>query len=779
MLSENLIFPAQKSGFIINKEEDIFILLSKSEEIPLQLNHTAWLIFCLCDGTLELQDIKKLVKQAYKDADLFEDIDQDINDTLESLIYAGVIETFNSPFKTPKLMLRVGFVNFWENFNKQDNWFLWMLSYKFNIILTNPDREETDIIFSSVFEEIDCIGHNIFATDAIKAIAAFGDEPSDLKKYDFIFSDNVKSKESESKHLYIPLWALYFDWINYKNSKEIFSPASENIILEEYRKYAPENIAEHFYNALFGEDFEKICEENKEAKIDISALNIKQNASVKTSDTPQQKKTEFILKKRDKKKLTIGMACYDEYDGVYFTVQAIRLYHSEVLKDIEILIIDNNPNGQCSESLISLSNSIKELHYIPFDDFTGTFVKDIIFREALSDYVLCVDSHVLIDPGSIKKLIDFLDANPKCYDFLHGPLVYDDLTSISTHFKPEWGGGMFGKWETDERGKDPKNEPFEIDMQGMGAFACRKDAWLGFNPKFKGFGGEEGYIHEKFRQAGRKTLLLPFLRWVHRFNRPAGIPYPNLWHDRIRNYYIGLTELGLDTKPIADHFIELLGAKTFAPIHSEIKREMANPFSCFDAIYCINLDAATIRWAEMQKRFKKLGIFDRVRRFSAIHTLESHHVGCALSHRAIIEKAEKYNFKNVLVFEDDAIFLDNILDLLKKSIKDLKTKSWNIFYLGGHRHGRRFKKAEGCKNLLYPCMDLTGTQAVAYNHTIYKKILKDAPSDIEEIKEWLKPYLGIDQYYIYLEGRYLSYPTLVSQPQLLEQEDEERRDDFF
>ena len=85
-------------------------------------------------------------------------------------------------------------------------------------------------------------------------------------------------------------------------------------------------------------------------------------------------------------------------------------------------------------------------------------------------------------------------------------------------------------------------------MQGMGLFACRKDAWPGFNPLFRGFGAEEGYIHEKVRQGGGRTLCLPFLRWMHRFNRPLGAPYPNIWEDRIRNYYIGWRELGLPTE---------------------------------------------------------------------------------------------------------------------------------------------------------------------------------------------------------------------------------------
>lgn len=120
---------------------------------------------------------------------------------------------------------------------------------------------------------------------------------------------------------------------------------------------------------------------------------------------------------------------------------------------------------------------------------------------------------------------------------------------------------MLGQWATDDRGRDPDAEPFEIPMQGLGVFAMKKDAWPGFNRHFKGFGGEEGYIHEKVRRRGGRTLCLPFLRWLHRFNRPQGVPYANVWADRIHNYVIGHRENGLDEEPIREHFATLIGKK--------------------------------------------------------------------------------------------------------------------------------------------------------------------------------------------------------------------------
>jgi hypothetical protein len=115
-----------------------------------------------------------------------------------------------------------------------------------------------------------------------------------------------------------------------------------------------------------------------------------------------------------------------------------------------------------------------------------------------------------------------------------------------------------GIWATDPRGHDPEGEPFELPMQGLGAFSCRGEAWLGFHPGFRGFGGEEEYLHEKYRQAGRRCLCLPWLRWVHRFGRPRGIPYPLTVEDKLRNYLLGHAELGLDPAPVLAHFANFL-----------------------------------------------------------------------------------------------------------------------------------------------------------------------------------------------------------------------------
>ena len=279
-----------------------------------------------------------------------------------------------------------------------------------------------------------------------------------------------------------------------------------------------------------------------------------------------------------KKLMTIGMATYDDYDGVYFTVQSIRMYHPEITDKTEILVIDNQPDGPAAQELKKLDKIVANYRYFPCGSHNSTAIRDFVFRQANADFVLCLDSHVMVQPGALKRLIDYFEAHPECQDLLQGPMFAERMNSLHTHFKPVWTTGMYGFWDSDGRADNANGPPFEIAMQGLGLFACRKAAWVGFNPRFRGFGGEEGYLHEKFRQRGGKALCLPFLRWLHRFARPGGVPYPINWHDRIFNYMVGIEELGLDSKPMRDHFLEHLGEESGLEILKQVDREIRSPF---------------------------------------------------------------------------------------------------------------------------------------------------------------------------------------------------------
>lgn len=153
-----------------------------------------------------------------------------------------------------------------------------------------------------------------------------------------------------------------------------------------------------------------------------------------------------------------------------------------------------------------------------------------------------------------------------------------------------------------------------------------------------------------------------------------------------------------------------------------------NPFDFFSEIYCINLDHRTDRWLQCQQEFEKLGILDRVQRFSAIKN-DDGRVGVIQSNLAIVKLAKQKKLENVLVFEDDVKFIHNAndtLDYLDKAIKQIKL-SWQLFYLGANTHTKLIKITP---NLIY-LKNAFAVHSMAYHKTIYDKFINYA----EEIKQ--------------------------------------------
>ena len=330
-------------------------------------------------------------------------------------------------------------------------------------------------------------------------------------------------------------------------------------------------------------------------------------------------------------RLTIGMATYNDFDGCYFTIQALRLYHAEKRlstepsfqesradrkidwSQIELVIVDNAPGSSHSQMLQGLAGNAN-IKYIPLTGPVGTSPsRNAVFREATGDFVLCMDSHVLLVPGAIEKLLTFIpDAGPHLYQ---APMLMDHLKGVCSHFNPEWRSEMYGTWGAAYQcpcgktnfsimargehaapfemplcqtrigacgdcgkqipspawagheqalqtlgfkvlGSSPESEPYEIPGQGLGLFGCRREAWLGFTPHATGFGGEELNIHELYRQKGHKCISLPFLTWLHKFGRPNGVPYPLQRYHKVRNYVLWHKQLGKPLDDIQNHFVD-------------------------------------------------------------------------------------------------------------------------------------------------------------------------------------------------------------------------------
>ncbi|MDP2834998.1 MAG: glycosyltransferase family 25 protein [Pseudomonadota bacterium] len=205
---------------------------------------------------------------------------------------------------------------------------------------------------------------------------------------------------------------------------------------------------------------------------------------------------------------------------------------------------------------------------------------------------------------------------------------------------------------------------------------------------------------------------------------------------------------------------------------SPVLPSSSDPFAYFERIWCINLQSADDRWRRMTARFERLGIGDRVERFPAVSTPGNHHVGCALSHRRIMAAARAAGAQRILVFEDDALFLDETRAYLAAAVDEMQDIAWDIFYLGGCVRATECPPIPGCRHLLLPRRQ-TYTHAVAYNAAFMDRVLAELPADLHDMLRWVDEHTAIDRYF----ERMLDHkpviitPVVASQPWLLPYED--------
>ena len=186
---------------------------------------------------------------------------------------------------------------------------------------------------------------------------------------------------------------------------------------------------------------------------------------------------------------------------------------------------------------------------------------------------------------------------------------------------------------------------------------------------------------------------------------------------------------------------------------------MKNVFSYFDKIYCINLNHRKDRWANCVDQFSKFNFNDRVERFDAIKynnpklsAKANGHIGCGLSHYNIIKEAKLKNYSNILVLEDDFIFLkepDEFNIKLKKSLDELPS-DWDLFYLGSNFvKGYDYEPTERYSDNLIKVNTGFCLHSVSYSSRGMDKILKSFKLNSElDILYFFEEYESIDWYLV-------------------------------
>lgn len=185
---------------------------------------------------------------------------------------------------------------------------------------------------------------------------------------------------------------------------------------------------------------------------------------------------------------------------------------------------------------------------------------------------------------------------------------------------------------------------------------------------------------------------------------------------------------------------------------------MNNPFDFFDKIFYINLDDRKDRNEKIINELSKYEI--KYERFSAVRLTDEESElmtqkgfplcervsdddpyhrdrikkvtlgqrSCLMSHLKLYKYAKENNLENILIFEDDSIFNDDVdvVDILNKSLKELQEKEWDMFFLGC----LPLSKLKKSGDYLYEVFHLATSHSYVVNKRCYDLLL-DFPFDKE------------------------------------------------
>src|ERR1035437_1062286 len=159
-------------------------------------------------------------------------------------------------------------------------------------------------------------------------------------------------------------------------------------------------------------------------------------------------------------KLSIGYPVFRDFDGLYFSACDIPLTHPEIIDDVEIIALDNDPDspsGKATKNWVEgwLANNLRARYVAELDAHGPAHAKNRCVEEATGDAVIVMDSHVRVARGKLQRLINFYD-NEYNQGLYSGPMVYDNnlvqvgngkpLTSHASHMDEVWRGENLGGW---------------------------------------------------------------------------------------------------------------------------------------------------------------------------------------------------------------------------------------------------------------------------------------------------------------------------------------------
>ncbi len=208
-------------------------------------------------------------------------------------------------------------------------------------------------------------------------------------------------------------------------------------------------------------------------------------------------------------------------------IEELRSFHSD---DTEIVIGDNSEEHICQLIKGAIpagyiqSKKIKMVR----QDFPCLFsARELAIETATGEYIVCLDSHMLVGRGMFEDLVSFMDRhrNDRSVGFAHAPISWAHQHERNAKHDRDVSVNELGNWNT----RYDKEQT--ITWKGMPWICCRE--W--FLNRDKGLGGYGALADHKVSWGGGdmhigvKPWLLGFKNWAVPTNPGIHIgPFPKV-----------------------------------------------------------------------------------------------------------------------------------------------------------------------------------------------------------------------------------------------------------
>jgi len=246
-------------------------------------------------------------------------------------------------------------------------------------------------------------------------------------------------------------------------------------------------------------------------------------------------------------KLSIIIPVRGSPNELWFTLQSLCIHQSvREHGDVEIIVADNDPviprgkKVNQAEDIVRGLNLGDRARWIDAHHVKSPYYpRDTGAAHATGDWLLFLDSHVLLSPGFIAGLLDDLYGyHPET--ITHYPVTFRYPTRKYGHYDLEsvMTTTFWGLWKHLARNTDT---PYPIGASGIWAYCVRRDFYEfigGFNPHFEGYSGGEPYLDLKAWNLGAGVFLDPRRHGAH-WSGPRS--YSANYKDRVRNFALAVS----------------------------------------------------------------------------------------------------------------------------------------------------------------------------------------------------------------------------------------------